>query len=86
MRRSWLLSLVVGLVAAAAVAAVGLTWNDQAEKICRDNAPAGAGGYAVRWEWEEFAYVCDYVAPEAEQRRVGIIDAFHGDRGRRHGR
>jgi hypothetical protein len=86
MRRSFLLALIVGLVAVAAVVSVGVTWSDKAKNVCREKAPATASDYSVRWEWREFAYMCDYGAPEAEQRRVGIIDAFHGDGARRHRR
>jgi hypothetical protein len=82
--RSPLLALIIGLVAIAAVAAVGLTWDEKADKVCREKAPTGSGGYTVRWEWDRFAYVCDYRAPEVEQRRVGVIDAFHGDGRERH--
>jgi hypothetical protein len=85
MRRS-LLALALGVVAIAAVGLVGLAWQDRADDVCREKAPAGAGDYAVRWEWNELAYVCDYRAPEAKQRRVGIIDAFHGEGAERHRR
>jgi hypothetical protein len=84
--RRFLLALMVGLVAIAAVLVVGLTWDERADTICREKAPTAASGYSVRWKWEEFAYVCDYRAPEAEQRRVGIIEAFHGDGAKRHPR
>jgi hypothetical protein len=83
MRRP-LTALLAGLVGVAVVAAIGLTWQDKSDAICRENAPAAGGGYSVRWEWEEFAYVCDYRVPEAEPRRVGIVDAFHGEGGRGH--
>ena len=44
-----------------------------------------ARDYSVTWEWNEFAYVCDYRVPSVQPQRVGIIDAFHGDERRRHG-
>jgi hypothetical protein len=71
-------------VAVGAVVAVNLAWNDRAEDICREEAPQSAGGYSVTWEWADFAYVCDYGAPDEQPRRVGIIDAFHRDGSRRH--
>lgn len=83
MRKS-LLALVVGLGAIAAVAAVGLAWNGKADDVCREQAPATADGYTVRWEWGELAYVCDYAGPEPDPRRVGIVEAFHGDGRNRH--
>lgn len=83
MRKS-LLGLAVGGAAAAAVASMGLAWEAKADKVCRVKAPAGADGYSVRWEWDELAYVCDYRAPEAKERRVGLVDAFHGDGAQRH--
>jgi len=80
-----LVVLTVGTVAVLAVIAVGASWNDRADDICRDDAPATATGYSVTWEWAELAYVCDYPEPSEQPRRVGIIDAFHGEGGRRHG-
>jgi hypothetical protein len=72
------------IVAVVAAIAVSITWNERAEDVCREEAPQSAGGYSVTWEWTDFAYVCDYRAPDAQPKRVGIIEAFHGDRGRRH--
>jgi hypothetical protein len=80
-----ILVLAVGLVAVAGVLLIGVTWSDRAEAICREDQPATEGGVSVRWEWAEFAYVCDYGSPAEQPRRVGIIDAFHGDEARRHG-
>ena len=62
--------VMVGLVA------LGLTWNHRADDICRKEAPRSASGYSVSWDWDEFAYVCDYRAPGDRTRRVGISDAF----------
>jgi hypothetical protein len=76
--------LAAGVLAAGAVVAVSVAWNDRAEDVCRDDAPRTAGGYSVTWEWSELAYVCEYPARPAQPKRVGIIDAFHGE-GRRHG-
>jgi hypothetical protein len=73
-----------GVVAVGAIVAVSLAWNDRAEDICRDDAPQSAGGYSVTWEWSEFAYVCEYRARPEQPKRVGIIDAFHGEGRRRH--
>lgn len=87
MRRLVLRSLVVlssTIVGLVAVGLVGRMWNQRADDICREQAPRTAGGYSATWEWAEFAYVCDYRAPSEGQRRVGIIDAFHGDGRRRH--
>jgi hypothetical protein len=83
--RRLLVVLSVGTVAMLAVVAVGVSWSDRAEDICREDAPATAAGYSVTWEWAELAYVCDYRRPNEQPRRVGIIDAFHGEGGRRHG-
>lgn len=74
--------LSVSIVAVGAVVAVSIAWNDRAEDICSEEGARSA--YSVTWEWSEFAYVCDYRAQEEEPKRVGIIDAFHGE-GRRHG-
>jgi hypothetical protein len=85
MRRAlvWPLSLGAALAAAALV---GVAWNQQADELCREDAPRTATGYSVEWEWDEFAYVCSYRTPEPRSSRIGIIDAFHGDDKRRHGR
>lgn len=85
MRRP-LLAFLGALLAVAAVVAIGLSWKDRADTICREKAPATADGYSVRWNWADFAYVCDYEAQAAKPRRVSIIDAFHGEEERRHGR
>ena len=80
-------SLVVlssSIVALVAVGLVGLTWNDRADDICREQAPPTASGYSITWEWSELAYVCDYHTPDRQTKRVGIIDAFHGEGRRRH--
>lgn len=83
--RRWSL-IVASLVAALAAATlVGVSWKDRADDVCREEAPATGSGYTMAWKWDEFAYVCDYQAPSEPKRRVGVIDAFHGD-GRRHGR
>ena len=79
-----LLILSSSIVALVAVGLVSAVWNERADDICREQAPRTASGYSVTWEWAEFAYVCDYRAPSEDQRRVGIIDAFHGDGSRRH--
>jgi len=71
-----------GVVVALALVAVGVAWNDRAEDVCREEATAS--GYTVTWEWQDFAYVCDYGTADKEQKRVGLVDAFHGE-GRRHG-
>lgn len=49
-----------------------------------DVAPPTASGFSTTWEWSEFAYVCDYRTPDKEAKRIGIIEAFHGERSRRH--
>lgn len=79
----WILTLGA---AAAAVVLIGVTWNQRADELCRKDAPGRASGYSVRWEWNEFAYVCDYRATGVRPKRVGIIDAFHGEDSRRHRR
>ena len=50
-----------------------------------NRAPKAASDYSVTWDWDGFAYVCDYRVPSVQPQRVGIIDAFHGDERRRHG-
>jgi hypothetical protein len=77
----WVLSVSVALVA---VILVGVTWNQRADDLCRKDAPPAANGYSVSWEWGELAYVCDYRIRSEKPKRIGITDAFHGDR-RRHG-
>ena len=76
-------SLVVACLCVAVVV-VGLTWKSRAEDLCRERAPMASSEPSVTWDWEGFAYVCDYRVPSVEPRRVGIIDAFHGDQ-KRHG-
>jgi hypothetical protein len=82
--RLLLVTLFAGTVTVGAAVAVSLAWNDRAEDVCRNEAPQSAGGHSVTWEWSEFAYVCDYRARDEQPRRVGIIDAFHGEGRRRH--
>jgi hypothetical protein len=72
------------IVALLAVGLISVTWNQRAEDICREQAPRTAGGYSVTWEWDDFAYVCDYRAPAEPTRRVGITDAFHSGGSQRH--
>jgi hypothetical protein len=87
MRRLVKWSVVVlssSIVALVAVIAVSLSWNDRADDICREQAPPTASDYSSSWDWAELAYVCDYRAPRENPRRVGIIDAFHGEGSRRH--
>jgi hypothetical protein len=72
------------VVVLLAVGVIGIAWSDRANDVCREQAPASANGYSVNWEWSEAAYVCNYRAPNAETKRVGIIDAFHGEGRRRH--
>jgi len=67
----------------AAVLAAGVAWNQRADDLCREDAPTTADGYTVSWDWGELAYVCDYGMSREEPKRIGLIDAFHGD-GRRH--
>jgi hypothetical protein len=80
-------SLIAASLAAAVAAAalVGVGWKERADDICRKEAPPTGDDYTIAWNWGEFAYVCDYQAPSEPERRIGVIDAFHGD-GRRHGR
>jgi hypothetical protein len=76
--------LVTIVVAAVIVVGASALWSDRAKDICRDEAPKSRGDYSVAWDWNEFAYVCDYGAPEQQPKRVEIIDAFHGEGSRRH--
>jgi hypothetical protein len=77
--------VVVSLsVALAAVGVMGLSWNDRADDICREQAPPTASDYSITWEWDEFAYICDYRVPSEPPRRIGVIDAFHGGGSQRH--
>ncbi|HEU4689373.1 MAG TPA: hypothetical protein VFS23_13455 [Vicinamibacterales bacterium] len=80
-------SLMAASLAAAlgAAALVGVSWKGRADDICRKEALSRASGFTVEWQWDEFAYVCDYEAPTKPQRRVSIINAFHGDGRKRHG-
>lgn len=69
--------LSLSIVALGAVGFIGESWNDRADDICREEAPRNASGYSITWDWAEFAYVCDYRAPNnAGTRRVGVTDAF----------
>ena len=82
-RLAWsVLSLSVALAAAALI---GVTWSQRADHLCREDTPETARGYSVSWDWEEFAYVCEYRLPGEQAKRIGILDAFHGDDRRRHG-
>jgi hypothetical protein len=72
------------VVVLLAVGVIGVAWSDRANDVCREQAPARATGYSVTWDWSEAAYVCNYRAPNVETKRVGIIDAFHGEGRRRH--
>jgi hypothetical protein len=67
-----------------AVVAVVAAWNDRAADVCEKNKPTSASNYTLEWEISEFAYVCKYGLSETPDKRVGIVDAFHGE-GRRHG-
>lgn len=82
--RWFLVVLSASIVALVAVGFIGLTWNDRADDICREQAPRTASAYSITWEWDEFAYVCDYRAPAEPSRRVGIVDAFHSGGSQRH--
>jgi hypothetical protein len=66
------------------VGIIGVTWNERADDICREEAPQPMSGYSITWDWAEFAYVCDYRAPAEQPQRVGITDAFHGGGSQRH--
>jgi hypothetical protein len=82
MRRS-LVALAAVAVLGAALVAANATWSDRAEDICAEQAPRGAA-FSMSWEWKEAAYVCTYRNVEAKPRRVGVIEALHGDRGPQH--
>jgi hypothetical protein len=71
-----LVALSLSVVALGAAGFVGLSWSHRADDICREGAPSGASGYSISWDWAELAYVCDYRAPGADTRRVGVTDAF----------
>jgi hypothetical protein len=80
------------LIASASAALVGLgvvgvsSWESRAADICREEAPRTAGDVSPSWDWGELAYVCDYRVPSEQPKRVGILDAFHGEDSRRHRR
>jgi hypothetical protein len=81
----WTLAAVAAVaVTALGAVSVGAAWDDRARDVCRDEAPLGSTGYSTRWQWGQFAYVCDYRGTGGEQRRVGLVDAFHGEEARRH--
>jgi hypothetical protein len=71
-----LVVLSLSIVALGAAGFIGLSWNHRADDICREEAPPKASGYSITWDWAEFAYVCDYRAPSAGTRRVGVTDVF----------
>jgi hypothetical protein len=77
-----ILALSVALAAVAGV--VGVEWKDRADEICREEMPLTADGYSIAWDWGEFAYECDYRGRSARPKRIGVIDAFHGDGRRGH--
>ncbi len=81
----WSLVVASVVVALSAVALVAVSWKDRADDICGREASEAGSRYTMEWQWDEFAYVCDYDAPSEPERRVGVIDAFH-ENGRRHGR
>lgn len=72
------------ILAVVAVSLISVNWNQRAGDICREEAPQAASGYAITWEWDEFAYVCDYRGPVEKSRRVGVTDAFHSGGNQRH--
>lgn len=82
--RGSLVVLFSSIVALVTVGLVGVTWNQRADDICREQAPGTASDYSVNWKLDEFAYVCDYSAPGERSRRVGIVDAFHSGGKQRH--
>ena len=83
-RPRWLPAALAVCLAIGAVAVISLTWKNRADEICREDAPAAAADPSVVWEWNELAYVCDYGVPTEQPKRIGVIDAFHGDDRRRH--
>jgi hypothetical protein len=84
--RRTLVILSASVVAVLGVLGVGVAWQDRAEDVCGERAsPRKAVDDSVTWDWRDLAYVCDDSIGGKEQKRVGIVDAFHGE-GRRHGR
>ena len=80
----WTLSVTAAVVVGLLVVmAVGTAWGDRATDVCEKNKPASASEFTVEWETSEFAYVCKYESSEAPDKRVSIVDAFHGE-GRHH--
>ena len=80
----WFIAILAATaVALGAVVAISVVWNDRAEDVCREEAPQSAGEASASWEWSEFAYVCDRRGVE-EGKRVGLVDAFHGEGRRPH--
>jgi hypothetical protein len=77
----WILSVSAAL---AAGGLIGVAWNERAADICREQAGVSSDG-DVAWEWEDFAFVCEDSAPGEQPKRVGVVDAFHGEKGPRHG-
>jgi hypothetical protein len=73
-------AILAGLSAVALAAA----WKDRATDVCENNKPASASDYTVEWETSKFAYICKYKSSRTPDKRVSIVDAFHGE-GRRHG-
>jgi hypothetical protein len=80
----WFLVVLSVAVALAVVGVIGLTWESRAEDICREQAPRTTSEYSVTWDWDGFAYVCDYREPSEQPKRIGILDAFHSGDSRRH--
>jgi hypothetical protein len=62
--------LALGLVTAGFT--LDIVWNDGAEDVCREDAPASTSGYSITWGWDRLGYVCDYGVTE---RRVGLTEA-----------
>ena len=84
MSRLALWILLASAVLGAAVV-IGISWNERAGDICREQAARTASEGSVTWKWNDFAYVCDDRVPGEQPKRIGIVDAFHGDERRRHG-
>jgi hypothetical protein len=81
----WTLSVIAAaVVGGLVVVAVATAWSDRATDVCEKNKPASVSEFKVEWETSGFAYVCKYESSEAPDKRVSIVDAFHGE-GRRHG-